>query len=583
MIFLCGVGYCYFKTDLFKTPDVLFKKYLSKNVTQIMNSNYEPWGSAIEKMSKEAFEDDLKIEVDMKKLYGDEDLELLDEEELEGLENNYLIDFKVKSDIQKQQAELNAEFQMGEYASKLNTLVTTEEMALQLDELNEKYFVIQNKELKKLFEKFGLSDDELDELPDKIITDINYDEQIEKIKSLEEKYTNKIFDLIPEEKYSIEKKVNIEYNGENYTANKYALTLTDKEVANIFLTVFKELIDDQEFLSLISEEEKEEFEKQISQVKEELSDVEKKIEKLDGSNVEFSIYDVSDSFAKIEVKYKEDSIVIHSNNAEGNNNLKIELSSSNESLATITIDNQFANNEGNFTISVLEDSEENKIMLKSTYDGNTIKTSISFDGEEFEEINKALTITNTIKFNDVKITSLDEENSIILNDLSEDEIEKLVSDIQENIAKSAEPESNSLIGMMLQSTLLGSMTDNNYDYEEYNNMFENEDNNITIQDEDADIEEERQKIEDEVEDAISKLLNEYHMEKITNDDADPAEYLTADKIESLCRYAEASIVDGNTIKSVKGDNVYYTKIYINGEDWTLTSVETTYSESGEIE
>ena len=48
-------------------------------------------------------------------------------------------------------------------------------------------------------------------------------------------------------------------------------------------------------------------------------------------------------------------------------------------------------------------------------------------------------------------------------------------------------------------------------------------------------------------------------------------------------YSLSGLVDGNTIKSVKGDNVYYTKIYINGEDWTLTSVETTYSENGEIE
>jgi len=135
--------------------------------------------------------------------------------------------------------------------------------------------------------------------------------------------------------------------------------------------------------------------------------------------------------------------------------------------------------------------------------------------------------------------------------------------------------------MLVQKVYGTFSSDSDYDFGEYNSL--NQNNNLLVEDDEENIEEERQEVEDEIEDVLTELLNEYHREKITNDDANPADYLTSENIESRCDYAEASIVDGNTIKSVKGDNVYFTKIYIDGTDWSLTNVETTYSESGEIE
>ena len=111
-ILLCVIGYCYFKTDLFKTPDVLFKKYLSKNVTQVLETNYEPLGSAIKRMNNETFEDDLKIKIDASKMSGED----LNESTGEDEDNeSYTLNFTLKSDPQTKKASLDSNIQVGEY------------------------------------------------------------------------------------------------------------------------------------------------------------------------------------------------------------------------------------------------------------------------------------------------------------------------------------------------------------------------------------------------------------------------------------------------------------------------------------
>ena len=558
-----------------------------KNINQVTETNFEPLGSAFNKMSTEQFEDDLNIKVNLEKLYGEDALEYLDEDELENIKDGYSINFALKSDPQNSKAELNTTMKYLEKKSELKTLVTEDEFGIQLDELNEKYLIVKNEKLKELFKKFGVSEELLEDIPDKIITDVNYVEKAEQVKALEEKYINRFFAQISEDKYKIEKKVSINYNGQDYIGNKYTLSLTDREASQILLTTVKELLDDPELLNLVSEDEKENFEDQISELKEKISEYEED-EDFEDKIMDLSVYNISDNFTVFEYKYNEGSIILYAQSNESNSTIEVIIHSPDEDEdMIIKINNQYADNSGELTYSLTLESEETKIILKSTNDGDTITTKVNIENEELEEISKALTITNTIKFNDVKFNEIDDENSIVLNDLSEEEIETLMSEIQENIIKCTDEDSNSFVGAILTSFFgsglspYSSYSDDSSDLFDNDDIINNDDSNVL--DDRSNIEEERTKIEDEVEEVITSLLDEYHDEKMTNDEADPANYLTEEKIISGCTYAKASIVDGNTIKSEKGDNVYFTKIYINGDDWTLSSVETTYSESGEME
>ena len=319
----------------------------------------------------------------------------------------------------------------------------------------------------------------------------------------------------------------------------------------------------------------------IKEFKEKIEDSDDELDKLPNSIIELSVYNISDELTMIEYKYEENSVTVYAQNTNNNSIIEVVIhTSEDEDDMIIKMNNEYADNSSELTYSISMDSKEYKIILKTTDNGDDITTNISIEGEELDEIKKALTITNTIRFKNIKFSELDEDNSITINDLSESELQKLLTEIQENFTKSMSGDSKSFIGFIYNSIYGSYMNSglNDYDFT-YN--FEDDENGImngrdNLLDEnvenDEKIQEETEKIRDEIEKVITKLLDEYHEEN-----------LTEERIVSGCTYAKASIIDGNTIKSVKGDNVYYTKITIDGSDWTLTSVETTYSESGEME
>ena len=60
----CGLAYAYTKTDIFKTPQQLFKKYLADNVNQLENMNFNPLAEILEKMENEPVETNLYVDVE---------------------------------------------------------------------------------------------------------------------------------------------------------------------------------------------------------------------------------------------------------------------------------------------------------------------------------------------------------------------------------------------------------------------------------------------------------------------------------------------------------------------------------------
>ena len=61
IVILAGGAYAYIKTDLLKTPEQLFKKYLINNMAQIANVNIAPFNEVSERMENELTETNLNI------------------------------------------------------------------------------------------------------------------------------------------------------------------------------------------------------------------------------------------------------------------------------------------------------------------------------------------------------------------------------------------------------------------------------------------------------------------------------------------------------------------------------------------
>lgn len=572
LIALGGAAFCVFKTDMFKSPEQLFKKYLANNVTQIEDFNFEPFNKIFERMETES--SSTKLNIEYKDSYSEETMKLA---------------FNVKSDFQNKAGLINIKANMGEYNDDASLYYSNNKLGLQTDLLHEKYLIIENRDLKELAKKFGFTEDQIEEIPDKISDELlnitENEEKIAKINELQTKYINRFFEQITEDKFSIEKKVQTEVNGNSITTNKYSVNLTDKELATMLSTTLKELANDPELLSLNTEN-SEELEKAIDEFKEELDDFDKSIEKMEEKPWVLSVYESGKKVVKTEVVYDEINISLFVTN----NEIKILINSKEENSASILINNNFNNGTGelSFTVRNEKDNEEvMKIVLNSTESGDVTTTKLRFEGEDFKEINDALSISMDYEFgSNATVKNVDEDNSIILNDVEEEDLEALVTEISENMLNNSE---KSLLGyyINLYSNSRSSSLDN-YDYYDNNSYSNNTEDSDNYEDvfsafegtSSGDVESEKAEVESTVEMAMQNVLREYRTELSFNSDADPAEFLNENNIKSHCDGMDIQIVDGSTLKTEIDGNVYYTKIYVNGENWTLDGVETFYSEDG---
>lgn len=551
---------------MFKTPEQLFKTYLGDNVTQLNEFNYAPFDEIFKKAETESSTTKMNL------TYKDSN-----SEETVKASLNY------KSDVVNKAGLLTLKLDMDEYADDANIYVSGEKLGIQSDLIHEKYIVVENRDLKKVAKLFGVSDEELEEIPDSISKDLaniaQNEEKINKSNELSKKYVNRFFEQISEDKYSAEKKVQTDVNGENITANKYSLSLTDKELATIIVTTLREFSNDPELIAL-ADENSEEFKKSIDELKENIDDFEKDINNMEEKPWVISVYESGRKVVKTEIKYDEIIASLFIDNNETESKITLNIIPDNENNLNITISNNFNNENGEFAFVVSNESsgekKEMKISLQSTKSGDSTTTKLNFSGDNLEDLTDSLDISFNFEFGDVKVNKLEEENSIVINDFEEEDLEELINQITENIQNNGE---KSIIGQYL--ALMGSsgssydnydyyLDSGNSDYEDIFNSFENS----------ANTEEERAEIERTVETAMKNVLQEYNRERAFNSDADPAEFLTEDNIKSHCDGIDISVVDGSTLKTEIDGRTYFTKIYINGDDWTLDSVETIYSEDG---
>ena len=181
LIALGGAAFCVFKTDMFKSPEQLFKKYLANNVTQIEDFNFEPFNKIFERMETES--SSTKLNIEYKDSYSEETMKLA---------------FNVKSDFQNKAGLINIKANMGEYNDDASLYYSNNKLGLQTDLLHEKYLIIENRDLKELAKKFGFTEDQIEEIPDKISDELlnitENEEKIAKINELQTKYINRFFE-----------------------------------------------------------------------------------------------------------------------------------------------------------------------------------------------------------------------------------------------------------------------------------------------------------------------------------------------------------------------------------------------------
>lgn len=452
VLIICVATYAYLKTDMFKTPEQLFKKYLADNVNQLKEVNLNPLDEILERSSKELVETNFDVDF-----------------ESEG--QVISVNVNSKSDEKNKKEHVTSKVTDGknEYFN-LEMLLSNNTLGVQIDELHDKYLALENRDLKKFAKTIKLDEETIAQIPDKLeLLESSYtDEDMQKIKELKDKYLEKICNRINKDRYKQEKNVQVQVNGTTIQANKYTLTLKSKETAQIEKDILTELFEDSDFIALY---EKGATKEQLEELKEDLIINDEDINNMEDKDINFSVYESDSKTVKTEITTDENSIefCVNNNNNESTIILDIYSSESEDNdggqRITLSLNNKFENNIGTMTLEANNEYEqENYKIVLTTEKQEDNKMITKVDTSSINELFTDLKISKfeiSYDFNsDIKIDDFSEENSIILNDYSQEDFQNLLNEMFQNAYNSSAKNPNSIIGMYVQYFML--MSSNPY-------------------------------------------------------------------------------------------------------------------------
>ena len=439
----------YLKTDMFKSNKTLFAKYIGQNMenlkaleTTLQEANYE-----------ETFKNNKYTENSEIKMNYTENIGTTSENT-----NNDINKLKLVVEGQTDKTNkydykniklLNDNNQVAnvEYIQNDNTY------GLKFSDLFKQYVLVENNNLKNLLNKIGYTDEQVANIPDSIETSIleNISFTEEEIENLKNKYLDIINQNVSNEKFKKEKNQTIVINQKNIIANAYILSLSKEEMNNIYIKILENLKQDEIILG-------------------KLEKIQNCLNVINIFNSESAINIKEDFVEKVESTIQE----ITQTNI-GNDEFNITVYESDGQTVSTSINGKdyevycdflFDESENFIEIGVIESGEENKkYTLK--YNQNEINLTIK-DGKD-EDL-KNITYTQTTKVNDRNYTKnivvkregldnrieltmaqnlnivdnfseevvLDNQNSIQLNQLEENNLKQIVSRISEGINRKIE-------------------------------------------------------------------------------------------------------------------------------------------------
>ena len=413
VIVLATLGILYFKTDLFKSKEVLFYKHLAENGNLLGKTSY----TEMLKQMKEEGTEEMSGAASVKITSSNANLAQM----AEALEKGK-IKYNIKADSaqNKGQATVTLNYNNNDIVS-LDILKNNDVYGVKVAEAYDKYVSVENNNLKQLFQKFGV---DTTNIPDKIeVLDVyellNLDE--ETLKHIETTYTDTIMQNIPEESYSVEKNVNVNINGQSKTTNQYKLALTQEQVKTILIKMYETLRSDDKVLDLI-----------VSKY-----DVIAQPYRLMGNTM---IQQIS----------KEDLVERLDETIEQLNNTL----ASNETMLEVIVYSQ-KDNSGKIQVNLIDDSQtvrKAEIDLTKATDEKQINvlidggdgTSIMYDvkgNQQEQNIQMVITanqdkveceMQNKVSKN-TSVEDLTTENSVKLNDMTVEEIQQLIQTIYSNV------------------------------------------------------------------------------------------------------------------------------------------------------
>ena len=454
-----GAVVLYFTTDMFKTNETLFKKYISQGVENI----------------SEVF--DISKENELKGLLQDNDytentdiyLKYLetqdDEEETYNIKEQGIINNVEQQSYRKIEASYNEE--------KLSTIELLKQQntyALRLSNLVQQFVSIENTNLSYFLSSLGYDGQEIPESINKVDLNGIFDFSEEEKNALNNTYNNAIFAEIDNSFYQSQRNSIITLNnGQSVNTNAYMLTLNKNTLDKIFKRVLTQAINDQIILSRIDKiQEKLQEAGYIDQENQNLRETyvstlqsisdSIEYEGEDARKIIFTVYESNKVMVRASIKTEETEYLIDMDNTNGNNiSIKI-IQLTDEGTDEHTFYIGKSNTDVGFTRTIGYNGVEQNLTLtlNSIKQDNaySIGTNIEYSNQNIEKISvEANTVIQNSSNNSIPV-SLNEKNNIKLNDYEGDRVLSIIDELKNRFIRSLENSQSKINTKLLNNILI---------------------------------------------------------------------------------------------------------------------------------
>lgn len=444
IILLCAVLiYLLTATDVFKSDKELFGKYLFKTSENIENffENYEQ-----EELTKYTSQMKAKINYTA-------DMNTTAEDNQNNLNNIILnVDSQVDKESNYDYKEIYIQ-NSDEELAKLEYLKNNDIYAVRVDGIKQ-FVAIKNQNLKDFSQKMGLSEDQINLIPNEL------DEKkidFEKIKFTEDekkqianRYLKILNENVSKEKFSKQSNALITINGNDMNTNAYSVTLTKEQYNNLKIKILEQLKDDETILNkleLLKNETENIYKNANSDYKQNyINSIETTIKEIQDTNigqeeVKISVYVNNKKTVRVIIDDKTTKTTMDFVDKD-NKNKVMELNITkydtveNSVIATIKRENQDNNEKISISIESIKAEEVHKLemLLGNTKKSNNIikDFSISYNNgtnqlvfNVEDNIEKKENLENKIE--------LTKNNNIILNELEQNKASIIISKVLEKV------------------------------------------------------------------------------------------------------------------------------------------------------
>lgn len=429
-------------TDIFKSPDELFYKYLYQNGSIADVFDTDLLDRYYQRIENNAYNGTGEITIKT----GMNDDSESDTKEFDTLMNNLKLSYTTKSNLAEKKQETEATIAYNDQEQfKFSVVQDNNNYGIKSDEVVYKYLKLKNENLRDIYTKLGVQDSE--SIPnqfDKIDYNIykNMDAQ-DKVTILST-YQNVLNKGILSNHYTKQANVNLNFNGQSVVANAYSLTLTEEEISSLKISLLETLMTDEltlkylvQFLQLDSS-----YTVQIKQSIQEEIDNLKREQIENNENVRITVYESNMQLLTTIVETPEANYTINNNVSETNQKVTIVKQSNdgNNINTTVTLERNTSDSSNSFKMEQISTTGETTtdrnaitINLNGNVDTGNLELNVKLEnliGNKLNEIN----YTDKKEFSSsVDIEGLNDDNSVSLNDMTLEEINSLYKSIVERI------------------------------------------------------------------------------------------------------------------------------------------------------